>query len=90
MKVTLPADLEDLVERLVTTGRYGSAQAVLETALRRLDEDDRHNEWLCEAVAVGVEAADRGDLASFDETTLERVKTEGRQRLAGAHRQQGE
>ncbi|HEV3075560.1 MAG TPA: type II toxin-antitoxin system ParD family antitoxin [Thermoanaerobaculia bacterium] len=40
MDVHLPADLERLVQDKVTSGRYRSAEEVIRTALRALEEQD--------------------------------------------------
>jgi antitoxin ParD1/3/4 len=57
MSISLTPDQERLIEHKLQAGKYGSAQEVLEIALRLLDEYDRSDaEWVAE-VKVKVDAA---------------------------------
>lgn len=90
MNVSLTPRLEDLVAQRVASGRYGSASEVIREALRLLEDRDMLRsmrlEELRKQIAIGIDQADRGEYAEYDETSLagmaERIKTEGRKRLA--------
>jgi antitoxin ParD1/3/4 len=57
MSISLTPEQERLIENKLQAGKYGSAQEVLEMALRLLDEYDRSDaEWVAE-VKVKVNAA---------------------------------
>jgi len=66
MNVSLTPELEQLVAGKVASGRYQSASEVFREALRLLEEEDRLREMRLEEarkqIAVGLEAARRGDL----------------------------
>lgn len=71
MTLTLPPDLERFVQDQVAHGRFPSADGVVEAALQLMRT--RHAE-LRDLVGVGVEQADRGEVAPFDPAaTLARV-----------------
>jgi antitoxin ParD1/3/4 len=80
MNVSLTPELEKLVQEKVKSGRYLSASEVVREALRLLQEQDQLRELRLEElrkfVAVGVEQADRGQLAPLDvDATLARVRS---------------
>jgi antitoxin ParD1/3/4 len=79
MDVSLTSDLESLVNEKVVSGEYPSASEVIGEGLRLLEErDDRsaHRlEELRREIAIGLEEADRGELAPRD---IENIKAEGR------------
>ncbi len=80
MNVSLTPELEKLVQEKVKSGRYLSASEVVREALRLLQEQDQLRELRLEElrkfVAVGVEQADRGQLAPLDvDATLGRVRS---------------
>jgi antitoxin ParD1/3/4 len=55
MDIHLPADLERLVQDQVATGRYRSADEVISTALRALEEQDRDLEARADAFKAEIE-----------------------------------
>lgn len=63
MTLTLPPDLERFVQDQIALGQYPSADGVVEAALRLLRS--RHAE-LRDLVRVGMDQADRGEVAPFD------------------------
>ena len=72
MTLTLPPDLERFVQDQVADGRFPSAEGVVEAALRLLRA--QHAD-LRELVRVGLDQADRGEVAPFDPAaTLARVR----------------
>jgi putative addiction module CopG family antidote len=61
LELTLPPALSDFVRRLVDAGLYGSAESVVEDAVRRLSEsDDAKAAALRAALAPGLAEADAG------------------------------
>lgn len=57
MSITLTSSQEQFIQTKLQTGKYRSAQEVLEVALRLLDEYDRGDrEWI-ESVRVKIDAA---------------------------------
>lgn len=85
MNVSLTPELEQLVQDKVKTGLYLSASEVVREALRLLDERDQLREIrlteLKKKIAVGVEQAERGEVAPFD---FDELKAKARERLAVA------
>jgi antitoxin ParD1/3/4 len=83
MNVSLTPELEHLVQRKVETGRYLSASEVVREALRLLEERDQDRECslaeLRKQVAVGIEQADRGDVALLD---MEAIKKKARRQAS--------
>ncbi len=66
MSVTIGDDLARFVEEKVESGEYGSARAVVEDALRRLELDQQTEEeklaWLRAAYEEGLASGDAGEL----------------------------
>ena len=80
MNVSLTPELEQLIHQKVKSGRYLSASEVVREALRLLQEQDQLRELkldeLRKFVAVGIEQADRGEVAPLDvDATLARVRS---------------
>jgi antitoxin ParD1/3/4 len=84
MNVSLTAEMEKWVQRKFGSGLYTSASEVVREALRALHEwDTRKSARLAnlrEAVAVGIQSADSGDLHDWDHSMQEQVKQLGRSR----------
>jgi len=82
MNVSLTPELEQLVSDKVKSGLYNSASEVVREALRLLKEQDALKAYRLEElrreIAVGIEQANRGDVAPLNR---EAIKTEGRKRL---------
>ena len=77
MNVSLPEELEELVQRQVESGRYGSASEVIQAGLRLLDQEDALRErWIADTraqVRDGIKQAERGHLVDGEEAVA-RVK----------------
>ena len=83
MNVSLTPELEKIVAERVASGRYASASEVIREALRLLDERDQLNQ-LRQDVRRGLEQLDQGRHQPFDYKAVERIKRQGRQRVAAA------
>ena len=83
MTVTLSAELEELVKARVESGQFNSSGEVIREGLRLLEEKDTLRQikldQLRKDIAIGIESADRGELAPLD---VEAIIAEGHQRLA--------
>ncbi len=62
MNVELPSDLQALAESLVASGRFSSVGEVLVEGVRLLASQER----LRQQVEIGIEQADRGEVADHD------------------------
>jgi antitoxin ParD1/3/4 len=88
MNVLLPTELEKFVTEKIQSGLFLSANDVILEGLKLLKERDEaqglRREELRQAIQIGIDQADAGRVSNFDESTLEEIKTRGRQRLASA------
>jgi antitoxin ParD1/3/4 len=77
MSIALTPTQEQLLDRLIRTGRYSSAAEVLSAALQLLEEQERHYEqWLEETrqkVQVGIDELERGEGLN-GEVVIERLR----------------
>ncbi len=82
----LPADLSEFVQQELQTGKYTSEDELICDALRLLRELERKREQLKADIQVGLDQLDRGEYTEYDDQGLddlfERIKTEGRKKLA--------
>jgi len=62
MDIQLPQDQKSAIEAMVTNGRFDSVQEAVNEGLRLLVS----NEKLREAIQVGIDQADRGELHDHD------------------------
>jgi antitoxin ParD1/3/4 len=81
---SLPSDLEEYVTAKVQSGEYFCAAEVIVHGLYLLQDQDTLRQIkldrLRKEVAIGIEAADRGELAPLD---IEEIIAKGRKRLMG-------
>jgi len=86
MNVSLTPELEQYVNGKVQSGMYHSASEVIRDGLRLLKEkEELHQRKLVELrreIQVGIDQAERGQVSTFNEATLEEAKVRGRGRLA--------
>jgi antitoxin ParD1/3/4 len=73
MNVTLTPQMEALIRQKVASGRYGDATAVVQEALRLLDQRDRF-ERAKAAIAHGLEQAERGDVTPWTPGSMDRLR----------------
>ena len=82
--ISLTADQDAFVEKIVEAGEYQNASEAVRDALRVLQQRRREDELKLKALRarllVGVEALDRGDFVELDETELERYLRPARAR----------
>jgi antitoxin ParD1/3/4 len=89
MNVSLTPELEQLIHKKVETGLYLSASEVVREALRLLEERDKLQalrfEELRKEIQIGIDQADRGEVAPLDvQGTLAKVRNRRRSRNGGA------
>ena len=86
MNVSLTPELEQYINGKVQSGMYHSASEVIREGLRLLKEkEELHQQKLAELrreIQIGIDQADRGEVAPFTEETLKEAKAKGRERLA--------
>src|SRR5215210_4920267 len=83
MDVSLPPELERFVQEQVSHGHFATEEEVVCEALRLLQRNEQLDrlklEELRQLVAVGLEQAERGEVAPLD---MAAIRAEGRRRLA--------
>lgn len=62
MDIQLPQDQQSAIEAMVTNGRFNSVQEAVSEGIRLLVS----NEKLREAIQVGIDQADKGELHDHD------------------------
>lgn len=82
MNVSLTPQLEDLVQKKVASGLYGSASEVMREALRLLEERDRVHALRLEELRTEIRKGLDSGLAT--PLAMGAIKARGRQRLAAA------
>ena len=78
MTIQLSGQREQLVRSLMQGGQFASEDEVIDAALQLLQERDDQARLvdLRREIAIGVEQADRGELAPFDpHATLARIRS---------------
>jgi antitoxin ParD1/3/4 len=84
MNISLTPELERFVNQKVESGKYQTASEVVRDGLRLLlEREELHHkklEDLRRDIAVGLDQADQGKVAPFNEETIARVKARARQR----------
>jgi antitoxin ParD1/3/4 len=78
MTIQLPEHRQQFVHDLVQSGRYTSEDEVIAEALQLLEERDEQARLveLRREIAVGIDQADRGELAPFDpHASLARIRS---------------
>lgn len=87
MEITLPPDLEAIVNEKVESGNYNSASDVVHEAIRLMTNRDagreQRNEDIRRKVAHALAQAERGELYSFDSgaDAMDYITSEGRKML---------
>ncbi len=75
MTVSLTADLEEYVKTKIQSGQFNSSGEIVRAGLQLLQEQDALRqiklEQLRKDIAVGIEAADRGELISSEDVFRE-------------------
>ena len=83
MTIALSSEMEEYVKAQVQSGQFNSSGEVIRAGLQLLQEHDALRqirlERLRKDIAIGIEAADRGELAPLD---VDAIIAEGHKRLA--------
>jgi antitoxin ParD1/3/4 len=87
MNISLTPELEELVNQKVESGMYHSASEVIREGLRLLKDQDELKrirlDELRREIGKGIDSLNRSEGKPLD---LNRLKSEGRKRLAGRKR----
>jgi len=79
MEITLSSELEKIIEYKVNSGGYQNAsEFVREAILRAVEHDQLKLSKLNEAVAIGIEQADRGEFSNRSVQDIIREKEMGK------------
>lgn len=85
MNVAIPAEFEQFVQSMMSTGSYADPAHVVGEALRLL----KKREQLRQDVNAGVEQLNRGDYTEYEENSfrefLQDIKARERERFAQKH-----
>jgi len=80
--IILGDHFDDFIQEEVTSGRYASANEVIRSGLRRLEEDRRLKVLIDEALVIGEES---GQVVEFD---LQAFKGKMRKKYAGTRKEE--
>lgn len=76
MTVRLAPQQEEIVQRVVRTGRYASPEEVLDAALRRLEEEELVRQLrlgqLRDEIDRGIDQVQRGQVKTFDPVEMKK------------------
>ena len=76
---------EDFIEGLIESGRYSTASEILRDGLRLIEEREERRKAKLEALRAEIQKGiDSGPAEEVDDM-FERIKSEGRKRLAACH-----
>ena len=75
MNVTLTSQLEEIIRRQVESGRYSSAEEVVQKAVQQLDAKEKPDH-LRALIQVGVDEAERGELIEFTPALMLEIERE--------------
>ncbi len=70
MKISLAIEEEEIVDRLMASGRFESKNAMLKAALTLLEEGESHDDDLRGEIEKGLENLERGEFKTYDEAGL--------------------
>jgi putative addiction module CopG family antidote len=78
MDITIPGGFQQFVEHEIASGRFRDASQVVSEALRLLEWKRRHDA-LRDEIRIGMEEAQRGEIAPLD---LDEIRADVRRRTA--------
>jgi putative addiction module CopG family antidote len=84
MQITLPPEIQAIIEHEIQSGRYATAEEVVVEAVRHLQDATTPSvpdEWLVEARAQ----ADRGETVPWTDDFMERAAQRAREKSAQGH-----
>jgi antitoxin ParD1/3/4 len=80
VSITYPADVEATLRQMVESGRSSDPVAALREAVRLLEESERQRDALRAKLQIGIDQADRGELAEWTPELRERIRQSARRR----------
>ncbi len=81
MTLTLTPELEAMIREKVDSGRYATADEVIEAAVRLLDAQDDHLAMLRAKLQVGLDDLERGDTVLLTPELLDEIDREVEERF---------
>ena len=89
--ITIPTEFIPFVSGAVASGRYGSEEELIASALRLLEDRERKLAALRDDLQVGLDELERGETIELDaaaarQAFFDRIKENGRQRLGANQR----
>jgi antitoxin ParD1/3/4 len=84
MNVSLTRELEQFIARKLASGSYRNASEVIREGLRMLRENEKSRknalQKIRRQILIGIQQADNGKTSPFNDETVRRIKSRGRQR----------
>lgn len=80
MSVSLTPQVEEQIRRLIESGQYPDADAVVRDALRLLEGHRTELDALRAKLQVGLDEADRGDVDEWTSELRERIRQDAQKR----------
>lgn len=74
MNVSLTPELEKYIQDKVDSGLYSSASEVVRAALRELQKEDDHRDYLRREIQRGVDSAEQHGYRKLDNDLIEVIK----------------
>jgi putative addiction module CopG family antidote len=81
MEISLPTRLQEYIQSKIETGRYESAEAVIEDALQLLDTRDSELDELRRSVTEAYEGVARGESVVASDDHLAQIVQRARQQI---------
>jgi putative addiction module CopG family antidote len=78
--IQIASQTQETIKRLIASGNYADANAVIEAALRMLEERDRKLAWLRRELAIGEDQEKRGETVPYTPDFMERLMREAGER----------
>jgi antitoxin ParD1/3/4 len=77
----LSIEQESIVERVLATGEYADADAVITAALLLLEQRDRRLRWLRAEIQIGLDQLDRGEVVEFTPEFFDEIIREAEENI---------
>jgi len=85
MTLTIPADLEEFVQREIATGRYQTAEEVVRAGIMLLQERERQRDRLRDDIDAAIQQIENGEYVEYDQDSLRGFFEELKQSARDSH-----